>query len=279
MLWALLASYSHAGPLVWQVSKGDHHLYIGGTIHVLAKADWPIPTAYDRAYANSSVLVFETGLGQMSTPEAGRKLMQAVRFEPPLTLASVLDASTYAALKQYFEQRGVPMEGIKTLKPGMVSIMITMMELKRLNQVGEGVDMHYYSRAMQDKRLVEKLEDVETQIRFIAEMGQGQENELIRQTLAEVKELPSTMTEMKGVWRSGDGERLDRLMNAPLRDEAPDIYRSLMQERNEAWLPKIVAMLRSKEVEFILVGAAHLVGEDGVITQLARRGYRVRQLD
>jgi uncharacterized protein YbaP (TraB family) len=279
VLWLLLSASSQAATSVWEISKGDQRLYIGGTIHILAKADWPIPRAYDRAYTRASVVVFETDLGAMNTPEVGRRMMQALQYQPPMSLESVLDKPTYAAVKQFFEQRGVPMEKVNRFKPGMVSMMMSMMELERLDQAGEGVDAYYYARARQDHKVVGKLEDVEAQIRFIAEMGQGQENELLRQTMDEAKELPAIMSEMKKAWRNGDADAIDRLMITSMREQTPQVYRSLLVERNRAWLPKIEAMLNTREVEFVMVGAAHLVGEDGLIAQLVRLGYRVRQLD
>jgi uncharacterized protein YbaP (TraB family) len=37
-------------------------------------------------------------------------------------------------------------------------------------------------------------------------------------------------------------------------------------------------MLRNDEIEFVLVGAAHLVGGDGLLELLSEKGYQVRQL-
>ena len=57
------------------------------------------------------------------------------------------------------------------------------------------------------------------------------------------------------------------------------MYKSLIADRNDAWLPKIEAMLKTREVEFVLVGALHLAGDDGLLSQLATRGYKVRQYE
>jgi uncharacterized protein YbaP (TraB family) len=37
-------------------------------------------------------------------------------------------------------------------------------------------------------------------------------------------------------------------------------------------------MFASAEIEFVLVGALHLVGKDGVLAKLGARGYRITQL-
>ena len=48
--------------------------------------------------------------------------------------------------------------------------------------------------------------------------------------------------------------------------------------RNNAWIPQIEAMLNTNPTEAVLVGALHLVGNEGVLQQLRDRGYKVEQL-
>jgi uncharacterized protein YbaP (TraB family) len=63
-----------------------------------------------------------------------------------------------------------------------------------------------------------------------------------------------------------------------MRAETPDLYDSLLRQRNLKWIPQIERMLRDADKEFVLVGAAHLVGEDGLLQLLQAKGYGVRQL-
>jgi hypothetical protein len=61
----------------------------------------------------------------------------------------------------------------------------------------------------------------------------------------------------------------------PIEKDFPKVYQQLIVQRNMDWIPEIEQMLKTKQVEFILVGAAHLVGEDGILAQLAARGYTI----
>ena len=83
---------------------------------------------------------------------------------------------------------------------------------------------------------------------------------------------------MKQAWRRGNLAQLKAVGITPFKNEFPDIYQTLIVDRNNAWLPKIEAMVKSREVEFVLVGALHLAGDDGLLALLVARGYRVRQL-
>jgi len=57
----------------------------------------------------------------------------------------------------------------------------------------------------------------------------------------------------------------------------PVMYQRLLVERNRTWLPEIEKLLARPRPAFVVVGAAHLVGADGLIALLSAKGYRVEQ--
>ena len=83
---------------------------------------------------------------------------------------------------------------------------------------------------------------------------------------------------MYQAWRSGDLEWLEQNIAMPMRNDFPTAYQTLLVKRNNAWMGKIEAMAASDQTEFVVVGALHLAGADGLLEQLAARGYRVTQL-
>jgi uncharacterized protein YbaP (TraB family) len=56
------------------------------------------------------------------------------------------------------------------------------------------------------------------------------------------------------------------------------MYQRLLVERNKDWMPKIEALFSRKGRAFVVVGAAHLVGPDGLLAQLKAKGYAIEQL-
>ncbi len=73
-------------------------------------------------------------------------------------------------------------------------------------------------------------------------------------------------------------QALAELFVDSMRSESEDLYNSLLLERNQNWLPLIEQMFSEDGTEFVLVGAAHLVGDDGLLSLLQARGYQVEQL-
>jgi uncharacterized protein YbaP (TraB family) len=278
LLLALFSQVVIADSPVWKIEKNGQQLFIGGTIHVLAASDYPLPSTFDMAYRQSAILVLETDMQKLQSPGFQQTMMRELTYSDGRNLQKVLNRSTYQNLEQFFNSRGIPMATIVNFKPGMVVTMMTMVELQRLGIDGIGVDAYYNNRAIEDRKKLGKLEPVETQIAFLANMGVGQENEMLSFSLSDVEQLPTMMISMKEAWRRGDMGKLEELGIADLKNDFPKIYKSLLLDRNNAWIPQIEAMAKTKEIELVLVGALHLAGKDGLLAQLKARGYTIKMM-
>ncbi|MCZ6882294.1 MAG: TraB/GumN family protein [Gammaproteobacteria bacterium] len=277
----LLIVFSHstlAGSPVWKIEKNGYQLFIGGTIHMLAAADYPLPDAFDKAYRQSAQLVLETDMQKLQSPEFQVTMMRELTYSNGRNLKQVLNRDTYAALEQFFATRGVPMASIVNFKPGLVVTMMTVLEMQRLGLGGVGVDAYFSARAIDDRKKLGQLETVEAQIAFLAGMGAGQEDEMLRFSLDEVEQLPVLMKSIKAAWRRGDMKKIKELGISSLKKDFPRLHKELLVDRNNAWIPQIEAMLKTTEVELVLVGALHLAGEDGLLAQLSARGYKINML-
>ena len=268
----------HAESSVWAVEKNGNRLFIGGTVHLLTASDYPLPAALEEAYAQSATIVLETDMQKLQSPEFQSSMMRELSYKDGRNLQQVVNKDTYQALERFFTPRGIPMASIIGYKPGMVAIMMTMVELQRLGLAGIGVDAYYNAKSINDGKNLGQLESVETQLDFIANMGVGQEDAMLAYSLEDIEKLPALMQSMKDAWRQGDMEKLKEIGITPFEDEFPAIYKALLADRNNAWMPKIEAMLDTSEVELILVGALHLAGADGLLSQLTSRGYKVVKL-
>lgn len=262
---------------VWKVSKGNQHLFIGGTIHVLSKDDYPLPKAYDKAYQQSETIVFETNIEKANDPAFMRKLVGSFAYKHGKTLRSDLKRATFTALEEYCLSSGIPISLLLPYKPQFASLILTSMELRKQGIRLAGVDDHFNQRALRDNKIVRQLETIEEQLQFLANMGRGQEDELILSTIKENQQLENLMQLMLNAWRKGDNTVLDREIIQPMKAEFPSTYQDLLVKRNNNWLPMIKAYLYSPDIEFILVGALHLAGDDGLIVKLQNAGYNVTQ--
>lgn len=268
-----------AGAPVWKVARGDHHLFLGGTVHVLAPSDYPLPTSFEQAYRQSTMLIFETDMQKMQSPEFQKRLLSETMYADGRSLKTVLKPPTYQRLEKHLASRGVPMAPVENFKPGMVLMTLTAIELQRLGLTATGVDQHFYQRAINDQKDLGELETPEEQLSFIATMGDGREDVFILYTLRDIAKLPELLQAIKEAWRDGDNTRLQNVSLVPFRKEFPVIYDNLIVKRNASWMPKIETLLETEVVEMVLVGAMHLVGDDGLLSQLRAKGCRVEMIE
>ena len=88
------------------------------------------------------------------------------------------------------------------------------------------------------------------------------------------------MDKLTQAWISGDAQGLESIMTRGVVEDRrmSSVYEKLVLERNRNMASKIEEFLRNKETYFVVVGAAHLVGNHGIIEILKGKGFKVEQL-
>jgi uncharacterized protein YbaP (TraB family) len=274
----LICTWASAESSVWKVQKGKSIIYVGATFHILRETDYPLPPEFDKAYKASDIVVFETDIGKLHEPSTQLALVAQALYADGSTVEQHLSAESYGRLSAYCTANGIPLESLKQLKPSMLMVTLTTMELMKLGVTGQGVDSFYYGLAQKDRKTAEGLETVEEQINYIVSMADGNEDDFVTYSLQDIKTIKQQFEILVNAWRRGDAEKVNELMAAELESKMPKLYTRLITERNAKWLPLIDAYLKTPQTEFILVGAGHLVGPKGIIEVLKKKGYTVGKL-
>ncbi len=267
----------YAKTSLWKVTKGDDYLYIGGTIHMLSKSDYPLPPEYENSYKDVKAIILETDMQKMQDLDFQMKMIDMMSYKNGEKIQDHINQETLKSLEAYLSDNGIPLFTVQKFKPGMIVTMLSVIELQKLGIVAEGVDNFFNDKALEDNKKLGKLETVEQQLSFLSAMGEKNTDEFIKYSLRDLKDFQTVFTSMKDAWLNGDMDKLAEIGIKPMMKEFPDTYKSLITNRNNAWIPKIEAMINTKEIEMILVGALHLAGPDSVLTQLKARGYDVQQ--
>ena len=278
ILFTLICTLNAHAASVWKVSSEKNSVYIGGTIHILAPEDYPLPNEYDVAFAAASKLVFETDMVAVNSVEFQQKMMATMTYNDGTTIDQVLNAKTYTALNQHLTLRKIPMAAVATMKPSLLALTLSVIELQAMGFTSIGVDQHYANLAAKKGKAQGWLESPDEQIAFLANMGLGDENGMIEYSLRDIETMPKTIGKLRSTWRAGDMKGMAAVAIDPFKLDYPSIYQDLLVVRNNNWMPQIEAMLADAEVELILVGALHLAGPDSVLSMLAAKGYKIEKM-
>ena len=278
LLGLSLVSQASAQSSVWLASKGDNKVYLGGTIHMLRANDYPLPSEYETAYAEADNLYFEIDIDLMNEPSGQLSMLQRLMYTDGRTLQTVLNDEAYNSLTAYVEKFGLPMFMLQNMKPGMLMSTLELLEFQSRGFTPNGVDVHFHQRAKADGKTIKAFETVEEQIGFIETMGEGEESEYVMLSLSDLEKIDDDIESMISIWRNGRSADLVDLFVDDMEETTPGVYQSLLVERNYKWMPTLEAMFDDVDTELVLVGVAHLVGEDGLVQLLQAKGYQVEQL-
>lgn len=262
---------------LWKVSGKTGHAYLFGTIHLLRASDYPLATPITQALKDADLLILEVDPKAAQNTQVQMQLVQAAMLPDGKELKDVLSAATYALAEEKCEAMGVDVNMFSRMQPWMFAVTLSMYELSKLGfNPQAGVDKHLAARAREAEMPVEGLETALHQIRLLSGLSREQQDAMVRHTIAELDVMRDSIEKMVAAWKTGDSEAVKSFTHDAFR-EFPRLKKVLLEQRNRQWLPVIRENLAAGKTAFIAVGAAHLVGEDGVVELLREAGYAVEQ--
>lgn len=277
---ALLALPAHAqapAPFLWQVSSTGATHYLLGSVHMLPASAYPLPAALDRAYAAADVVVLESDLAALSAPELQLSLLSAALSEEGLR--AEIDASTYTRLGVRVRRLGLPEDVCDRLRAWFCALTLEVAGFQQAGFSPEyGIDQHFHERASGDGKTLAWLESPQEHLALFTQMPEALGPSFLQATLDAIDDADGTPDALVRSWRDGDVDFMAARVE-DLRNGHPQAYARLLADRNRAWLAPLQARFRGEQPVLVIVGAAHLVGPDGLVRQLRERGFDVRPVD
>jgi uncharacterized protein YbaP (TraB family) len=263
---------------LWEARGKSNRVYLLGSIHFAKNDFYPLAKPIEEAYERSSLVVFEANLGAMKSMETQASLLKAGVCPPGETLSQQVAQETYSALQAWLKNNAVPPSMFDQMKPWLASVTLVALELQKLGfNPNQGIDEHFYSRAKGDKKEIRGLETVDFQIDLFAKLSREDSELFLKSMLDDTERFPKIFADVIEAWKTGDAAKLEPLL-LEVTKKYPAIYKKFLTDRNRVWLPQIEELLTGEKDVFVVVGMAHLVGSDGVVQLLKKKGVRVEQL-
>lgn len=283
-IWALLLfslPLQAAGErlLFWHVSTVRAEVWLLGSMHLARPDIYPLREEITQAFAAADALVVEVDIGGGNQVAIQELVLERGTYSGDETIRDHLSATTWKALEERLEESGLPPALMERMKPGLVVTTLTTVEMMKLGLNPElGIDRHFLDRARAQKDILE-LETLEQQLDLLLNFPNA--DLLVRQTLFEMESLEETMEQLVDYWKRGDAEALRKLVlddELSLHPEFRPLKERMFDDRNRAMTDRIVSMQQRGGRYFVVVGAGHLLGDQGIIALLERRGQKPLQL-
>ncbi len=263
---------------LWRAEGLTNTVYLLGSIHLLRESDHPLPTAIDAAYEDAEVLVMELDMDDLNPAAMQALFNENGVLQDGTTLRDLMGDELYAEAATAAEAMDIPIEMLAQSEPWLAAITVEMLALYRIGfNPMLGIEMHMTSKAIGDGKPIEGLEQAEEQLQFLDGLSLAAQRDMLLQTLEQGATMGETIDELVRAWRYGDIDTLEMGLLDSFAEHS-ELHDALVTNRNIRWVEQIGELLDDSDDYLVIVGAMHLVGDDGVPNLLAEKGVQIRQL-
>ncbi len=264
-----------ASPLFYEIARNDGSArgWMLGTIHALPGGTaWRTP-AIKAAIGTADRLVVEVAaLGTDAAGSAG--VFRELALTPGLPpLAQRVPPEHRAALASLADEAGLPLAQQQRTETWAAALM-----LARVDGSGDpanGVDRALIADFAQ--RPVRELEGARGQLGLFDRLPESDQRRLLVAVITASTQCTHEAEALRAAWLKGDIAALEAATTRGMMAD-PRLRAALLVERNRRWLSLIEAELAAPGRPLIAVGAAHLVGPEGLAALLEARGWRLTRL-
>ncbi len=264
---------------LWKIQSKTATAYILGSIHAYKSELYPLTKKMEDAFDKSDALAVEANVNEVN-PDSMMTMINGALYKDKSMLEKHVSRETYEMTTKKLQELGLPLEIFQNTKPWFVAMTLTSMELQKLGLSPEyGIDNYFLKKAENKKRVVE-LESIHYQVNLLNGFSDAEQELFLVSTLKDLDLLKKEINSILKAWNTGDTKTMESFVFRSLKDDPNmlPIYEKLVFTRNKNIALTIEEYLKTNEKYFVVVGAAHLVGKDGIIEILKKKGYLVEQL-
>jgi uncharacterized protein YbaP (TraB family) len=271
---------THATPAMWTVHGPRGTAYLFGSIHALPKnVQWQTP-AIKNAIKRSNSFVFELPMADDGKYNAALIFGASILLPSSVSLPSYFDKEMRKEFKAAVERTQLDPEDLVIMRPWWAAREFEdAMTGKVVLHAEEGVDNKVYTLA-KDRGVhdIRAFETPEFQLKVLkGDANTKNELAILKAAMKRAAERPLVpFKKLMDAWAAAD---TNAIASINFDSMSPEEKKVMLDDRNQAWVPKIEKMLKEKRTFFITVGAAHLIGPGGVPSLLRQDGYRVEGPD
>ena len=265
---------------VWELEGTHNRFLLLGSIHFLRASDYPLPPAFDEAYAAADALLMELDMDNMDTVNSMTVIESLSKDPQGRTLREQIGAARYQQVITRAEMLGINTLLLDDKEAWYAAIVVSQIRLMQMGfDPSWGIETHFTAMAMADGKPIDGLETLADQLGVLDRMSIDTQAEFLLESLNDQATAEAEMQSMVTAWKSGDSEALAQTMLEGIGD-IPELYSELIVKRNINWANQIEQLDKSNrgKTYLVIVGGMHLVGPDSVQHQLKSKGISYRQL-
>lgn len=285
-----------ATPLLYEVSKEgiDNKIYLFGSIHAADERAYPMQNKVMEVYNNSDYLAVELDLMAFKSDlSAQMEMLQMFLCENGKTLKDYLSSEGYAIIVEYMKDNDIYISTYEMYRPAMIYSLLSNVTIEKSKlDSKKGIDMYFLSEAKKDKKEILEIESAQMQYNLLSSLPDELYELIILSYIEQEEQEISDLKELYEGWLSGDVKSLsssddfdiDKIKVGKFEFDKEmellnDFNNELINNRNDGMNSVIDNYFKEGKNVFVVVGAAHVVGDNGLVNSLVKSGYNVSLID
>lgn len=277
-------SFSQENSLLWSIVKpGEQDTsYLFGSIHISDERVFNVNKYFNRVFDKAELVALELNLDSINTFD----MLNYIMMDSSLTLKKIMPPAKYDYVKKYFEEKlGQPIQFVERFQPIYTSTILQTGESDSKTS-GKSLDETIFINAKKANKKVIGLEKASEQIAAFSSFPYRTQADILYHTVKDLSENKPTnsMEELILLYIKQDLKGLNEEINQYSFENDPSLQKfaevlnqKLIIERNSKMLQRSIPLVK-KNRTLIVVGAAHLPGNNGLIELYRKQGYLVRPL-
>lgn len=249
--------------------------YILGTMHTADVAIADSIAGFAEAFAGAAAFYGEL---DSSDIRLSADILAEAAAPEDSTLRRLLTPAQYDSLTCYIRSLGLDEEGVTAafdrFKPTMLDLYLTTTRNRENGKSGL-MDIVLQRRAAAQGIRVCALETARQQMHIIMSMPVSEQIDALMEVVRNPDKAEEERAALTAAYRRHNLAAIERLIQASISGEYAE---RIMYSRNRTWADILTPVMRRQSL-FVAVGAAHLVGDEGLLALLRRSGFRVTAVD
>ena len=276
---------------LWTATRGDQQITVVGTIHIYDARLEKMRARIQDAVRSADLIMLE------ATKEDQEALQKLIITDPGIlfitegpTLPELLDEDTWELIAEAAKSRSIPAFMAAKMQPWYLSLMLSIPPCATQDMLGGnlGLDHMIMEDAEQAGVPMQGLESMMTLFEIFREDPIDEQVDMLRINLLAPDIQQQVFVAMLDRYFEGDIATLWEMSRVVMRnvpdldqqaaEEAfSDFESALLIDRNRNWMPVIREATTQHDTIVVAVGAAHLIGADGILQFLQDDGWALTQ--
>ncbi len=268
--------------LLWKIQGKNSEVYLFGSLHLGLPEFYPLAKEIDQAFRSADYLVFEVDPTGMNDPALVQTMLQQGMLGPNEQLSDRLSPAVIEELETTMQAMGLPAQQFMRFRPWFITITLSTLQMVNLGyQPNYGVELYLLNQKSADTKILE-LETMAEQLSFLVALDT---EAYLEYTLKNMEQGKSMMQAMANAWACADKPLLTELLVDSMDMEGVDsteldqLKATFLYDRNVKMANKIQDFVQNGSgTYFVVVGAAHYLGDKSVVDVLQKKGISVQSV-